>query len=500
MLFNSLASRLIGSLLAVLITAQLISVIVFANRQEDNETHQRERQLLQQVAMAENVLTDLPIEKRRDALRQFNRGGELYALDFVTSIPSPEAATGDELAYFERTNVALSDVRIKRFADPRTLWDRFVDMRMFPDPTSPPPRRRGDRPPPPRRVIDADDPLRPPPPDPQGFAPPRPGQPGGPPAPPEGPRQMQVSIPITGGQWINAMIFWPDKPPPWMMPLLAQLVISLTGIAIVVFFLVRHNTKGLNTLAVTADRIGRGEEFTELKEEGPREIKATIGAFNSMAARIKRMVHGRTRMLAAISHDLRTPITSLRIRAEMLPDNETRERMLATLDEMQSLTEATLTLARQDAVEEDTSTVDLSALVETVCDDLADVGKPVSFAPAERLLYRCRPNNLKRCVRNIVENAIKYGVKADVSIATDKNGVIIYVDDHGPGIPESQMKRLFQAFVRLEESRSKETGGFGLGLSIARSIAHSHGGEVTLANRPEGGLRATIMLPPAQLD
>ncbi len=498
MFFNSLASRLIGSLLAVLISAQLVSVIVFANRQEDNENHQRERQLLQQTAMAENVLSDLPIEKRRDALRQFNRGGELYTLDFVTSIPSSDEVKGEELAYFEGTNVALRDVRVKRFTDPRSLWDRFVDMQMFPPATPPPPRRRGDRPPPPRRMIDPDDPLRPPP-DRLGMERP-PRRPGDPPEPPEGPRQMQVSIPIRDGQWINAMIFWPDKPPPWMMPLLAQLVISLTGIAIVVFFLVRHNTKGLNTLAATADRIGRGEEFAELKEEGPGEIKTTMRAFNSMAARIKRMVHGRTRMLAAISHDLRTPITSLRIRAEMLPDNETRERMLATLDEMQTLTEATLTLARQDAVEEDTSTVDLSALVETVCDDLADVGKPVSFTPADRLLYRCRPNNLKRCVRNLVENAIKYGVKADVSVVTDKNGIAIYVDDQGPGIPDSQMKRMFQAFVRLEESRNKETGGFGLGLSIARSIAHSHGGEVTLANRPEGGLRATITLPPAQLD
>jgi signal transduction histidine kinase len=217
-----------------------------------------------------------------------------------------------------------------------------------------------------------------------------------------------------------------------------------------------------------------------------------------MQERLRRFVGDRTRMLAAIGHDLRTPITSLKLRAELLDDEEARTKMLATLDEMQRMSEATLAFARDDAATEPTRVVDLAALLDSIADDLAEMGKPVTFIESPRLPYPCRPTALKRAVANLVENAIQYGERARVSLESRSVGPVIVVDDDGPGIPEERLDDVFKPFVRLEESRNRATGGAGLGLSIARSIVLSHGGDLVLANRKGGGLRAEIRLPAAE--
>ena len=200
-------------------------------------------------------------------------------------------------------------------------------------------------------------------------------------------------------------------------------------------------------------------------------------------------------MLAAISHDLRTPLTTLRLRAEFIDDPEAKEKMLATIDEMNVMVEATLAFAREEAAQEDTRTIDLAALIESVCADLTDIGHDIEFTPAERMPYACRPVGLKRAIRNLVENAVRYGIRARAGIERSDTAYRIIVDDDGPGIPEGKLGTVFEPFMRLDESRNMESGGIGLGLSIVRSIVQSHGGEVGLENRPEGGLRATITLP-----
>ncbi|MGH6945491.1 MAG: sensor histidine kinase, partial [Geminicoccaceae bacterium] len=220
-------------------------------------------------------------------------------------------------------------------------------------------------------------------------------------------------------------------------------------------------------------------------------------AFNRMHERLQRFVQDRTRMLAAISHDLRTPITSLRLRAEFVEDEEARRKILETLDEMQRMIEATLAFAREEASREDTRTVDLAALIESLCEDLADMGMEVAFAGAEKTPYACRPVSLKRAIRNLVENAVAYGKRARVSLERVGEEFRVVIEDDGPGIPEADFERVFAPFVRLEESRSLETGGIGLGMAIARSVVRSHGGDIVLMNRPDGGLRATIRLPRA---
>jgi signal transduction histidine kinase len=254
-------------------------------------------------------------------------------------------------------------------------------------------------------------------------------------------------------------------------------------------------TRAMADLAAAAERLGRGETVPPVPERGPKDVRQTTRAFNRMHGRLQRFVQDRTRMLAAISHDLRTPLTSLRLRAEFVDDNDTRTKILETLDEMERMTEATLAFAREEARREDTRTVDLAALVESLCEDLCDLGMEVTYSGPPSLLYPCRSVSLKRALRNLIENAVTYGRRALVTLAPADHEVQIAIDDDGPGIPEADFERAFAPFVRLEESRSQETGGIGLGMAIARSIVRGHGGDITLANRASGGLRVTLHLP-----
>lgn len=307
---------------------------------------------------------------------------------------------------------------------------------------------------------------------------------------------LVVAVQLAGGRWLNAETAFP-APPAWGLPNLVSLLLTAALAGVAVVLAVRRLARPLARLAAAADALGRGEALPPLPEEGPADLRGTVRAFNRMQARLKRFVDDRTAMLAAVSHDLRTPITSLRLRAEFVEDEETRERMLDTLAEMQRMVEGTLAFAREEGASEETRVVDLAALVESVADDLADLGSDVAFASQGRLPYACRPLALRRAVRNLIENAVRYGSRARVSVEEGREGPRVVVDDDGPGIPPEMMGKVFEPFVRLEESRSHETGGIGLGLAIARSIARGHGGDIRLENRPEGGLRAILALPKA---
>jgi signal transduction histidine kinase len=184
----------------------------------------------------------------------------------------------------------------------------------------------------------------------------------------------------------------------------------------------------------------------------------------------------------------------LRLRAEFVTDHDVQEKMLKTIDEIQTMTEAALAFVREEATAEATRTVDLSALVESLCDDLAELGHNVTFIDGTATNYRCRPDALRRAIRNLIENAVRYGEGARVSVLRTAKSIDIAIDDDGPGIPDEVMEQVFAPFYRLEDSRNRETGGVGLGLSIARAIARHHGGDVVLSNRAKG-LQATISLP-----
>lgn len=308
-------------------------------------------------------------------------------------------------------------------------------------------------------------------------------------------RTLILSAQLADGSWINARILTP-RPDPWLAlrPAAATLLTYLIILAALLWMAMRL-TRPLRELTDAAERFqGRGEA-PQVRPAGPADLRRAILAFNAMGARVSAMLDEKDRMLGAIGHDLRTPLASLRIRAESVEPEEERAPMVATIEEMTAMLDDTLALARSGRAVEEPRTVDLAALADTVVEELRGLGQPVEMAPGPRLTARIRPNLLRRALRNLVENAVKYGGSATVSVSRDADRLAIAVADRGPGIPEAELGRVQEAFYRIEPSRSRATGGSGLGLTLARAAAQAHGGGLELANRPEGGLVARIWLP-----
>lgn len=303
-----------------------------------------------------------------------------------------------------------------------------------------------------------------------------------------------VIAPLGDGTWLNAAHYKPVPATLWRTHLPLSLSLAAFLVSMVGVLTVRRIARPLRDLTRAADTLGRGEPVPPLPERGPRDLRRMTTAFNAMQGRLHRFVADRSRMLGAIGHDLRTPLTTLRLRTELVEDTNLQERMLATIAEMEAMTEAVLSLARQETESEPTRTIDLSALVESICDDLAELGQPVRFHEGERLTYRGRPEALRRMIRNLAENAARYGGGADLRVERQTGTILILVEDDGPGIPPKQTEEVFAPFVRLEASRSRETGGAGLGLAIARTIARQHGGDILLSDRAPG-LRAAVVMP-----
>ncbi|WP_082653058.1 ATP-binding protein [Aureimonas sp. AU22] len=303
-----------------------------------------------------------------------------------------------------------------------------------------------------------------------------------------------VLVPLSDGRTLNVAFYKHLAPSIWATPLPLTVALTAGLVALVGAFTARRIARPLRQLTTAAESLGRGEAGPPLCETGPDDIRRTAEAFNRMQERLHRFVEDRTRMLAAISHDLRTPLTTLRLRAELVEDQNLQGRMLSTIDEMQAMADATLALIRQETTAEATRTIDLCALIGSTCEDLAELGYDVTFEACDRLPYRCRPDGLRRAVRNLVENAARYAGKAHVRLVAARTSVEIVVDDDGPGIPADKLDEVFAPFYRLEGSRSRETGGAGLGLSIARAIARQHGGDITLRPRSPG-LSAAVTLP-----
>jgi len=310
---------------------------------------------------------------------------------------------------------------------------------------------------------------------------------------------LLISARLHDGRWLNVGMGITPSLGRWALPTLISMVFTGGSICLIVVLMVQRLTRPLQQLTEVAEQVGRGESITPLSEEGPIDIRQTIRAFNRMYERLQRFVQDRTRMLAAISHDLRSPITSLRLQVELMKDREARGKMLETLEDMQRMTEATLAFARDEASTEASRSVDLSALIDSLCQDLGDMGMEVKFESTKKTPYTCRPIGLKRAIRNVIENAVSYGGRARVTLQQNDTEFRIVIQDDGPGIPEQDFERVFQPFVRLEESRNKQTGGIGLGMAIARSIVRNHGGDISLANTPGGGLTVTIHLPESPL-
>ncbi|MCW1411239.1 ATP-binding protein [Rhizobium sp. 1AS11] len=311
----------------------------------------------------------------------------------------------------------------------------------------------------------------------------------------EDPLMLVVSVALNDRRFLNARIDIGEPPLQWAWPAFISILLTACGVVAAVWFLSGHIAGPMATLAVASIRLGRGEPLEPLLPSGPTEVRQVTEAFNEMAERLTRLLNERARMLAAIGHDLRSPITAMQLRVELLEDTESRERLEACLDEIQSLVQAALALARGASTDEPRVTVNLHDLLKELVGELVEAGGKATLAAPAEVSIMARSASLKRALRNIAENAVRYGGKADIRILRCQNHVRIEIEDDGPGIREADRERVFEPFVRLEISRSRNTGGSGLGLSIARTVIESHGGSVTLEQAPAGGSRAVILWP-----
>lgn len=309
------------------------------------------------------------------------------------------------------------------------------------------------------------------------------------------PATLHVSLPTSDGQWLNIEGFL-ERPGAFLPPrLLLGAILSALAVWIAMRFLVARITLPLRQLAETADALDLDQNPPERSETGPSEVKVLAKALHSLHARLVNAVRERTRILAALGHDLRSPITALRLQAEFVDEDQLRERIARILDEMQEMTETTLAYARGLSEAGDKRPSDPFALVARLAEELNTTATTVTLGSMPVVTTPLRELPVRRAVRNLIENAQRYGGKVHISGELDGSTARIHIDDDGPGIPPEDLQRVFSPFERLEASRSRDTGGHGLGLTIARDILRAQGGEVELTNRAEGGLRATVVLP-----
>jgi signal transduction histidine kinase len=310
----------------------------------------------------------------------------------------------------------------------------------------------------------------------------------------EGNDFIHVSMRLDDGEWLNFV-----GPVPRMEANLPRsagaYVLSVAlGVGLVALWLVFRVTAPLSAFAAAADRFGKNIRAEPLPETGPIEVAQASQALNYMQQRLCRLIDNRTLMLAAISHDLRTPVTLLRLRAELMDDSVEQKKVLDTLDEMEGMITGALDLSKGAFAEEPSRHVDLAALLDSLCDDLADAGAPIELAPSEQVLYTCRHVALKRAFSNLIDNAIKYGGVARVRIYERPDVIVATIEDDGPGLAPEHMEEVFVPFFRVDASRSRG-GGIGLGLTIAQAIVRGHGGDIQLANGAERGLIVRVSLP-----
>lgn len=302
-----------------------------------------------------------------------------------------------------------------------------------------------------------------------------------------------VSAALAGGKWVtlgyrrDAGIV-PDV-------LISTWLAAAIVIALITLIAARWVTRPLTTLANAAEALGRDIDRPPLEERGPSEVTRAARAFNDMQTRLQRFIADRARIFAAMSHDLKTPITRLRLRAEMLDSDALKAKFVSDLTEMEAMVNSSLAYLRGMQDHEVPQPIDVAALLGSLQADAQETGARVEVEGAAIAPYKGKPQALKRALSNLIENALRYGNDAKV-LVEDNNAVLtIRVRDSGPGIPESELERVFEPFYRLEESRNRESGGNGLGLSIARNIARLHGGEIALINMRGGGLEAVLALP-----
>ena len=310
-----------------------------------------------------------------------------------------------------------------------------------------------------------------------------------------GDHRMAIAVGLADGTWLQIRLHSGRPPWRWGPGPLGWLILAVVLVLCAAVWAAHRMTRPLRQFAQAADRFGVDVRAPPMPEHGSRELRRAAGAFNRMQERLRRFVDDRTMMLAAISHDLRTVLTRLRLRAEFIEDEELQGKAIADIDEMQAMLDETLSFARDDAKEEPSIETDLAALIQSLCHTLTDTGQIVRYNGPAQLSLQGRPVALRRAFGSLLDNALRYGDRAAVSLSRIGGEAVIEILDAGPGIASDMREKVFAPFFRLESSRNRETGGTGLGLASARAVFHRHGGHISLHDGPTGGLLVRVSLP-----
>ena len=307
--------------------------------------------------------------------------------------------------------------------------------------------------------------------------------------------RIAVNVGLADGNWLQVRLHGGRPPWRWGPGPLGWLILAVVLVLCAAVWAAHRMTRPLRQFAQAADRFGVDVRAPPMPEHGSRELRRAAGAFNRMQERLRRFVDDRTMMLAAISHDLRTVLTRLRLRAEFIEDEELQGKAIADIDEMQAMLDETLSFARDDAKEEPSIETDLAALIQSLCHTLTDTGQMVRYNGPAQLSLQGRPVALRRAFGSLLDNALRYGDWAAVTLSESGGEAVVEILDGGPGIAPEMREKVFAPFFRLESSRNRETGGTGLGLASARAVFHRHGGHVSLHDGPAGGLLVRVNLP-----
>lgn len=472
---QTLAGRAVLVVLAGIVVSHLVGALFYAGDRASIWSDARGHFAAERIATATRLIMEQPVEARRHAVRQL-RGPGLHAYWTAESILPADAATDWRTRWFRRLVLRHID-DLPREAVRAGYAEKLPVQGKGSGPFGEDGRQhRGSS------WRGGGWPMH------RGGGPWRHMTGGGAPL-------LVVSLRMPEGDWLTFAVPAVKLEPFWASGAFTSILFTALVVLALSVWAVRRAARPLGMLAGAAERLGLDVNAPAVSEEGPREVRRAARAFNEMQRRIRGFIDDRTQMLAAISHDLRTPITRLRLRAEFMDDEEQRAKMLADLDEMEVMIGATLSFARDDAAREPRTPLDLAALLQSLVADHGDSGFEATYDGPDHLEFTGKPLALKRAFGNLIGNAVKYGDRAGVTLAAEERGVVVTVEDDGPGIPPEEIERVFVPFHRVERSRSRETGGTGLGLAVVRSVVRAHGGEITLANRSEGGLKAMVVLP-----
>ena len=451
---KSLFGRFVLVLLAGLALSQLATLYINQTERDRLLYRAGGMRLAQQISDIVKLLDSLPGAERRRVVAVFNRPPLAVSLD-----RPPLALPADEEDADFQLSVFASVLRYALGEDAKISVDTKISVGRTHRP-----HEHGER----------------------GFGPRRGGF---------GPPAFTVQVPLHDGSLVT---FDSSVLPPvgtTTLRLALTLAVLLATVIAISLVAVRWVTGPLSVLADAAEKLGENINRPPIPEAGPAEVQRAARSFNAMQQRLSRSMAERSRVLTAMSHDLKTPITRMRLRTDMLEDEAVRDKFDRDLAEMEQMVTQTLEFMRDATDTEPVQRVDVMALLESLQGDYEDMGKAVRISGRVSRPLAARPVALRRCLTNLVDNGIRYGVRATIDVAEEAGRVVVRVLDEGPGIPEAELERAFEPFFRGDASRSRETGGFGLGLGIARNIARAHGGDLVLKNRAEGGLAAILTLP-----